>query len=234
MSDTSLLAGSRLAGAAELPDDQTISELLELASVTIANSAARSWMGDALAAARAIAAGGPRPSPAEHNVPLNTIERTADRLIAALDELRRHPSAHAQFWRFTAFGPIHGNRVERTDVISALKNIRAAAGKARLRPGRPQNLRKQRIVDLALGFCTRFSKAKPSSDVNNFFPPFAERLNIQPAYPSRTRARASAGKLKSLCTGGTKLATNSVGFRTSVWVRPRAWVARSITECVHV
>jgi hypothetical protein len=29
---------------------------------------------------------------------------------------------------------------------------------------------------LALAFCARFSPKRPSSDVNNFFPPFAERF----------------------------------------------------------
>ena len=62
-------------------------------------------------------------------------------------------------------------------MISTLTNIRDAADKARVcRTGRPQNFRKQQIVDLALAFCARFSPNRPSSDVNNFFPAFAERF----------------------------------------------------------
>ena len=160
-----------------LPDDRTIDELLCLARVSVADPEARRWMGNALEAARAIAAGESQPSPAEHNAPLDTIERTTDRLIAALGELRRHPHAHGNFWRFAAFGPIRGDKFERADVMSALKNIRHAASKARVsRTGRPTNFRKQHIVDLALAFCARFSTAKPSGDVNNFFLPFAERF----------------------------------------------------------
>jgi hypothetical protein len=160
-----------------LPDDQTIDELLGLACVSVADPAARRWMGEALAAARATATGEPRPSPAEHNAPLDTIERAAVRLIAGLDELRRHSHAHGNFWRFAAFGPVRDSRIERADVTSALENIRHAARKARVGgTGRPPNFRKQHIVDLALAFWARFSTARPSSDVNNFFLPFAERF----------------------------------------------------------
>ena len=160
-----------------LPDDPLIDELLGLARVSIADSAARRWIGDALAAARATAASKSRPSPAEHNAPLATIERATDRLIAALDELRSHPHAHGNFWRFAAFGPIRASKVERADVMSALKNIRHAARNARVRrTGRPPDFRKQQIVDLALAFWARFSTARPSRDVNNLFLNFAEQF----------------------------------------------------------
>jgi hypothetical protein len=109
--------------------------------------------------------------------PLDKIERASDRLIAVLEQLRRHPHAHASFWRFEAFGPVYTSEFERADVIPTLTNIRDAARKARVsRIGRPRNFRKQHIVDLALAFCARFSPKKPSDDVNNFFPPFAERF----------------------------------------------------------
>ena len=62
-------------------------------------------------------------------------------------------------------------------MIPTLTNIRDAARKARVsKTGRPRNFRKQQIVDLALAFCARFSPKKPSNDVNNFFPCFAERF----------------------------------------------------------
>ena len=61
--------------------------------------------------------------------------------------------------------------------MPTLTMIRDAARSARIRrTGRPRNFRKQHIVDLALAFCARFSSEKPSSDVNNFFPAFAERF----------------------------------------------------------
>ena len=170
----------------EFPDDGTIDELLRLAGVSTEHSAARRWLESALAAARGtleprlVATGAtrvPQPSPAKHNAPLDKIERASDRLIAALEQLRRHPYAHASFWRFAAFGPVYASEFERADVISTLTNIRDAARKARVsRTGRPRNFRKQQIVDLALAFCARFSPKRPSSDVNNFFPPFAERF----------------------------------------------------------
>ena len=170
----------------EFPDDETIDELLRLAGVSTENSAARRWLESALAAARGtleprlVATGAtrvPQPSPAKHNAPLDKIERASDRLIAALEQLRRHPYAHASFWRFEAFGPVYASEFERAGVIPTLTNIRDAARKARVsRTGRPRNFRKQQIVDLALAFCARFSPKRPSSDVNNFFPPFAKRF----------------------------------------------------------
>ena len=159
---------------ASLPDDPTIDELLELAGVT-ADPASRRWIGDALAAAQAIAKYEPRPSPAKHNAPLDAIEAAVNRLIATLDELRRHPLAHAGFWRFAAFGPVRAGEFERPGVTSTLSAIREAARKGRLsKIGRPRNSRKQQIVDLALAFCARFSPKRPSSDANNFFLLFAE------------------------------------------------------------
>jgi hypothetical protein len=104
-------------------DDRTIDELLRLARVSIANPAARRWMGDALATAQATAGGESRPTPAKHNAPLDTIGVAANQLIAAFNELRRHPHAHGDFWRYAAFGPIRAGKVERADVMPALKII---------------------------------------------------------------------------------------------------------------
>jgi len=136
----------------------------------------------------------PQPSPAKHNAPLDKIERA--RLIAALEQLRRHPYAHASFWRFEAFGPVNANEFERADVIPTLTNIRDAARKARVsKTGRPRNFRKQQIVDLALAFCARFSPKKPSNDVNNFFPCFAERFfELSTERQSTDRATESPGR----------------------------------------
>lgn len=170
----------------EFPSDGMIDELLRLAGVPTENSGARRWLESALAAAhgtlepRLAAIGAtrvPKPSPEKHNAPIDKIERASDQLIAAIEELRRHPYAHASFWRFEAFGPVYASEFERAGVIPTLTNIRDAAREARVsRTGRPRNYRKQQIVDLALAFCARFSPKKPSSDVNNFFPAFAERF----------------------------------------------------------
>jgi hypothetical protein len=170
----------------ESADDATLDELLPFAGVSPEAAAARRWLDDALRAARGtldpqLAATGLtpvlRPSPARHNAPLKKIERDAARLIAALERLRRHPYAHASFWRFRAFGPVYANEFERAGVMPTLTNIREAARKAQIRrAGRPRDVRKQHIVDLALAFCARFSPDTPSSDINNFFPCFAERF----------------------------------------------------------
>jgi hypothetical protein len=156
---------------------RALDELLDLAGVSADRSAARRWIRGAVAAVRAIAKSEARPSPAEHNAPLASIEQAAHRLITALDELRRHPHAHANFWRYATFGPVRDNKVERADVMSAVKNLRDASRKARVKKiGRPRDYRKQQIVDLALAFWARFGTGRPSSDVNNLFVPFAERF----------------------------------------------------------
>jgi len=151
-----------------------IDELLPLAGIPPDNSAARRWLETALDAARSIGPV-PQPSPAERNAPLGEIEKAVAKLVAAFEQLKSHSYTHASFWRFAAF--VHGDRFERRDVMHTLKNIGDAARKAREgRAGRPRKLRKQHIVNWALAFCARFSPARPSSDVNNFFPPFAERF----------------------------------------------------------
>jgi len=113
----------------------TVDELLILAGVSTEDSAARRWLESALAAARGtlerrLAATGathvPQPSPAKHNLPLKKVERAVDQLIAALEQLRRHPCAHASFWRFAAFGPVYADEFERAGVTRTLTNIRDA------------------------------------------------------------------------------------------------------------
>jgi hypothetical protein len=161
------------------PDIGAINELLRLAGVSAENAAARSWLKGALTAARHTVDPRrvPRPSPAQHNAPLEKIERASILLISALEQLRRHPHAHASFWSFAEFGPVYANQFERAGVMPTLTAIREAARKGRVsKTGRPQNFRKQEIVDLALGFCARFSPKRPSSDDNNYFPAFAERF----------------------------------------------------------
>jgi len=161
-----------------VPPIQTIDDLLPLARVPITNTAARHWLGDALAGARAIAAGEPRPSPAEHNAPLDAIERATDRLTEALVcELQRHPHVHSDFWRFRAFRPIRADNIKHVEFMPMLKKVRDAARNARVhRLGRPPDRRKQHIVDLALAFCARFAPKPPSGDANNYFHLFAERF----------------------------------------------------------
>ena len=117
---------------ASLPDDPTIDELLKLAGVSTADPASRDWIGTALAATQAIAKYVPPPSPAKHNAPLDAIEGAVDRLIATLDELRRHPVAHAALWRFARLGPVRAGEFERPGVTSTLSAIREAARRAAL------------------------------------------------------------------------------------------------------
>jgi hypothetical protein len=173
----------------ESADDATLDELLPLAHVSYEAVAARRWLEDALRSARATRATlesqlaattairTPKPPPAKHNAPLMEIEEAAGRLIAALEQLRRHPYAHGGFWRFKAFGSVYASGFERAGVMPTLTNVRAAAHTAQIRrTGRPRNFGKQQVVDLALAFCARFSPKTPTSDVNNFFPRFAKRF----------------------------------------------------------
>ena len=92
----------------EFPRDEMIDELLRLGGVPTENSGARRWLESALAAAHGTleprlagigATRAPQPSPEKHNAPVDKIERASDQLIAAIEELRRHPYAHASFWR---------------------------------------------------------------------------------------------------------------------------------------
>ena len=159
--------------------DDGINELLRLAGVSTEDAAARRWLESALVAARSSI--DPRrvsrPSPAKHNAQLEKIERASKRLITTLEQLRRHPYAHRSFWSFAAFGPVFDSKFERAGVMPTLATVREAARKGRVsKTGRPRNVRKQQVVDLALGFCARFSPKRPSSDVNNYFSAFAERF----------------------------------------------------------
>ncbi len=146
------------------PSDADIDELLEIANAS--NPAARRWLTDALAAARAIAEGNrkPRPSRSQHNASLDAIERSVDLSIKALTEFKRQLHSHYDVWGSAALGPASAHNLEDVPVVfvSALENIRNAAHNAR-RTGRPPNRRKQHIVDLGLAFCARFSNSVPTS-----------------------------------------------------------------------
>jgi hypothetical protein len=172
--------------------EDPINELLRLAGVSTDNCAARRWIETALDAARGTpgAIRVSQPSPAKHNAPLDKIEQASDKLITALKQLELHPYAQASFWRFLAFGPVYAGEFERPGVMRTLANIRDAAREGRVsRTGRPRKFRKQHIVDWALAFCARFSPERPSSDVNNFFPPFAERFFQLSTHPSARGTR---------------------------------------------
>ena len=77
--------------------------------------AARGTVEPRLAALGAIRAA--KPVPAKHNAPLKKIERAAAQLIAALEQLRRHPYAHESFWSFKVFGPVYASEFEGAGVM---------------------------------------------------------------------------------------------------------------------
>ncbi len=167
-------ASTRIDAPTWRPNSQEIDELLDLAHVSTRDGAERRWIGDALVAAHALARSKPRPCPAEHNKPLDAIERSAHQLLVALDQLEKQPHAHRNFWSSVAFG---SGKYEDVKVFSALKNTRSAARSARVSGiGRPPDRRKQHIVNFALAFSARFSSLRPSSDEGNFFRLFAERF----------------------------------------------------------
>ena len=146
----------------EPADDGTLDELLPLAGVSPEAAAARRWLNDALIAARGTvepqltaigATRAPKPSPGKHNAPLKKIERGAARLIAAFEQLRCHPYAHASFWRFKAFGPVYASGFERAGILPTLTNIREAARKAQIRrSGRPRERTGEHQSEVEMGY----------------------------------------------------------------------------------
>ena len=111
------------------------------------------------------------PTPAQYNKPLVAVEEAAQRLAAAIRSLKGTPHAYWAFCRLWSRGPVHNNQFEGRDILPDLEAIGAAASKARIKKtGRPRNLRKQQIVDLALAFCVRFSAARAKPGCQQLLP----------------------------------------------------------------
>jgi hypothetical protein len=153
-------------------------DLLQLAGVPPSDKMAAAWLSEAIKGARSFyRIAEERPLAADHNELLADIETTAKELTKRIERLRRHPVSWRAFWRSSAFGPVHLDRVEVRKVLSALEKIGAAAGAAKdRRQGRQREVGKQHIVDLAFGFLVRFSRHRPSGTPTGAFATFAREF----------------------------------------------------------
>jgi hypothetical protein len=153
-------------------------DLLQLAGVHPSDKRAAAWLREAIEGARSFyRIARERPLAADHNELLADIEATAKELTKRIERLRRHPVSWRAFWRSRAFGPVHLDRVEVREVLSALEKIVGAAGTAKdRRQGRRREVGKQHIVDLAFGFLVRFSRHQPSGTRTGPFATFAREF----------------------------------------------------------
>ena len=114
-----------------MTDDRT-QLLLQLAGVPPSDKKAVAWLSQAIEGARSYyRIAKERPLAADHNELLADIEATAKELTKRIERLRRHPVSWRAFWRSRAFGPVHLDRVEVREVLSALEKIVGAAGTAK-------------------------------------------------------------------------------------------------------
>jgi len=152
-----------------------IQQLLQLAGVPPSDREAAAWLNEAIAGARhSHRAAKQRPRPADHNDLLADIERSAKELTRRIERLDRYPFSWRAFWRSRAFGPVYRNRLEIREVLTTLENVvRAAEGAKERRPGRPREVGKQHVVDLAFAFFVRFSTLRPSGTPTGPFATFA-------------------------------------------------------------
>jgi hypothetical protein len=154
-------------------------ELLRLAGVPPSDKkAAAAWLSNAIDLAQSIyRATKQRPVPVDHNALLADIEKSAKALTKRIERLRRHPIPWHAFWRSSVFGPVHQNRVEVPEVLSALENVVTAAGSAKdPGKGRRREFGKQRVVDMALAFFDRFSDHTLSGTPTGAFAKFTREF----------------------------------------------------------
>jgi hypothetical protein len=101
------------------------SNLLQLAGVPSSNERAAAWLSEAIVGARSFyRIARERPLAADHNELLADIAATAKKLTTRIERLRRHPVSWRAFWHSSAFGPVHLDRVEVDEVVSALEKNR--------------------------------------------------------------------------------------------------------------
>ena len=154
--------------------DNVLQQLLQFAGIPASDKKATAWLSNALDGVRRTDRAGKRPLPADHNALLTDIEKSAKKLIKHLERPRRYPLSRHTFWRSKAFGPVHKDRVEVREVLSALEMIVLAADMAKdRRRGRRRESGKQQVIDLAFAFFVRFSPHRPSGTPTGAFATFA-------------------------------------------------------------
>ena len=153
----------------------SIQHLLQLAGVCASDRQAASWLSAAVEGAQSsYGAAKQRPLAADHNALLADIEKSAKELTKRIERLRRYPASWRAFWRSSVFGPVHFDRMEVDEVLSALKSIIIAAESAKdRRQGRRGEVGKQHVADLAFAFFVRFSPHAPSGTRTGAFATFA-------------------------------------------------------------
>ena len=158
--------------------DNQIKVLLQIAGVPPSNKRATAWLGEAIKSARYdFQAAKKRPLPADHNAILIDIEKSATQLAKRLERLRRNPFPWRDFWRSRFFGPVHNDRVEVREVLSAVDKITKAARTAKdPRRGRRREIGKQHVVDHAFAFFVRFSPHRASGTETGSFAKFARNF----------------------------------------------------------
>jgi hypothetical protein len=158
--------------------ENRIPHLLKVAGVSPSDERAAAWLREAIDAARAnYRAAKKRPLAADHNALFADIKKSAKGLTKRIERLRRYPSTRHLFWRSEAFGPVHRDRVEVREVLSALESIVLAADMAKdSRQGRRRETGNQHVVHLAFGFFDRFSPHSPSGTSTGAFATFAREF----------------------------------------------------------
>ena len=175
---------------------EEIKLLMQLAGVPLSNKPAVSWLQHALITAHRQHQPTKRLASAEHNDKLEDIGKTARRLLKQLRGLRSRPYTRLEFWSRVEPLPASGflgeavsedevqsllrkrrperSRQDDTSILAILDRIERAAHAAKeRRQGRPPDLRKQRVINLAAQFLVRFSDLKLSGTATGQFASFA-------------------------------------------------------------
>jgi hypothetical protein len=152
-----------------------VRHLLQLADVHRSDQMAAAWLSEAIEGARSsYRAAKQRPLSADHNELLADVQASARQLTKRIERLRLHPVSWRSLWRSNVFGSVHRDRVQVREVLSTLEKIVRAASSAKVRrKGRPREVGKQHVVDLAFAFFVRFSPQRPSGTATGGFARFA-------------------------------------------------------------
>jgi hypothetical protein len=142
-----------------------------------------------------------------HDHYLERVAKAAACLLKELEDLRKRPYAHANFWLHEieeggekSFGPIHGN-MERDAVFPTIRKISAVARAAQIRrKGRPPAIGARLLVLMALELFKKFSPQPLSTDISSPCQEFV-RLFVATAGVDLTEG-AISHQIESVLTGG--------------------------------
>jgi hypothetical protein len=175
---------------------EEIKLLMQLAGIPLSKKPAVSWLKEALVTAHYHYQPRKRLSSADHNDKLDDLAKSSKRLLKQLRGLRSHPYTWLEFWsrveplpasdfrgKATSEDEVqallrkrrHGHsRQDDAPILAILERVERASHAAKERRlGRPPDLPKQRVVDLAAHFLIRFSDLKLSGTATGQFARFA-------------------------------------------------------------